>query len=161
VISSLGFVSSCHDSTLFIKCTNAGHIILSLYVDDLIITGNDIDNISILKTDLARQFEMKDLGSLLYFLGIEVVYSPRSYLLSRSKYAEDIFERVRLINNKTVDTLIKVNAIYSFSDGLPLTNPTLYHTIVGSLVYLTITCPDITYVVHVVSQFVASSTTVH
>jgi len=64
VISSLGFFCSNHDSALFIKCTNTGCIILSLYVDDIIITSDDIDDISVLTTELVRQFEMKDLGYL-------------------------------------------------------------------------------------------------
>jgi hypothetical protein len=104
---------------------------------------------------------MKDLGYLRYFLSIKVASSPRGYLLSQSKYVADILEWIRLTDNKTVDTPIEVNIRYSFSNGLPLTDPTLYRTIIGSLVYLSITRPDIAYVVYVVSQFVSSHTIVH
>jgi len=94
---------------------------------------------------------MKDLGYLRYFLDIEVAYSPRGYLLSQSKYVADILERARQTDNKTIDTPIEVNSRYSSSDGLPLIDLTLYRIIVGSLVYLTITHPNISYAIHVVS----------
>ena len=58
MISSLGFVSSSHDSAIFVKCTNTGCIIMFLYVNDMIIIGDDIDGSSVLKTELARQLEI-------------------------------------------------------------------------------------------------------
>ena len=63
---------------------------------------------------------MKNLGYFWYFLGIEVAYSPRGYLLSQSKNVADILERARLTDNKTIETLIEVNAMYSSSDVLPI-----------------------------------------
>ncbi|KAJ0532625.1 putative RNA-directed DNA polymerase [Helianthus annuus] len=140
VITSLGFVPSNHDSTLFVRCTSTGRILLSLYMDDMIITGDDYDSIESLKRDLAHRFAMKDLGLLRYFLGIE---------------------RARLTDNRSVDTPLETNARYSPNDGVPLADPSLYRTIVGSLVYLTVTRPDIAHAAHVVSQFVTAPTSVH
>ncbi|XP_062085785.1 uncharacterized mitochondrial protein AtMg00810-like [Humulus lupulus] len=127
----------------------------------MIITGDDANGIAELKTHLTREFEMKDLVSLRYFLGIEVAYSPRGYILSQSKYIADILDPARLSDARTFDTPLELNARYSLSDGVALSDPSLYRTLVGSLVYLTITRPDIAYAVHIVSQFVASPTTVH
>ncbi|PHT26472.1 hypothetical protein CQW23_33919 [Capsicum baccatum] len=104
---------------------------------------------------------MKDLGLLRYFLGIEVAQSKKGYLLSQTKYISDLFTRARLSDNRTVDTPLETNARYSPSDGVPLSDPSLYRTIVGSLVYLTVTRPDIAHAVHVVSQFVTAPTSVH
>ena len=78
VISCLRFAANSYDSALFV----IGRIILTLYVDDMIIIGDEVDGISVLKADLAKHFEMNDLGPLRYFLGIEVAYSLRGYLIS-------------------------------------------------------------------------------
>ncbi|XP_057426050.1 uncharacterized mitochondrial protein AtMg00810-like [Lotus japonicus] len=145
--SAVCFTSSPHDSALFVKSSPHSCILLSLYVDDMIITEDDVVGITNLKLQLAKQFEMKDLGTLRYFLGIE--------------YIATILAQARLSDTQAVDTPVKLNTRYNSSDGVPLEDHTLYHTLVGSLVYLTITRPDIAYAVHVVSQFVSSPTIVH
>lgn len=113
------------------------------------------------KTKLTQRFDMKDLGPLSYFLGIKVAHFPKHYFLSQSKYITDIIQRAQLIDCRTVDTHLEFNVRYAPTDGTPLPNPTLYQTLVGSLIYLTITRLGISYVVHNVSQFVASLTIVH
>ncbi|XP_042436857.1 uncharacterized mitochondrial protein AtMg00810-like [Zingiber officinale] len=127
----------------------------------MIITDDDFNGIESLKFELAHCFAMKDLRLLRYFLGIEIASSPKGYLLSQSKYIADLFERAHLTDNRIVDTPLETNARYSPSDGSPLPDSNLYRTVVGSLVYLTVTRPNIAYVVHVVSQFVTAPTTVH
>ncbi|XP_012570462.1 uncharacterized protein [Cicer arietinum] len=82
-------------------------------------------------------------------LGIEVSYSPKCYLLSQSKYISNILEQTHISDNRAADTPLELNVKYAPSDGVPLPDPTLYRTLVGSLMYLTITKPDIAYVVHI------------
>ncbi|XP_058216894.1 uncharacterized mitochondrial protein AtMg00810-like [Rhododendron vialii] len=150
-----------HDSALFLHRTSHGLILLLLYVDDMIITGSDSIAIAEVKSHLFHEFEMKDLGPLRYFLGIEAASSPQGYLLGQSKYVTDILHRARLTDTKTVDTPLELHAKFSASDGVPLEDPTEYREFVGCLVYLTVIWPDISYAVHIVNQFVSAPRTTH
>jgi len=82
VIISLGIVVNHHDSTLFFKKINARHIFLSLYIDDMIIASDVFDGIASLKIALSHHFSIKDLDVLHYFLGSNVAFSSKGYLLS-------------------------------------------------------------------------------
>ena len=120
---------------------------LFLYVDDIIITGDDVSGIQELKDFLSQPFEMKDLGHLSYYLGLEFTHSTDGFYITQAKYASELLSRAGLTDSKTVDTPIELNAHLTPSGGKPLSNPSLYRRLVGSLVYLTITHPDISYVV--------------
>ena len=99
---------------------------LLLYVDDMIITSDDLSGIQELNDFLSQQFEMKDLGHLSYFLGLEITYSTEGLYITQAKYASDLLARARLTDSKTVDTPFELNAHLTPSGGKPLFNPSLY-----------------------------------
>ncbi|KAL0554223.1 hypothetical protein IC582_008140 [Cucumis melo] len=160
-ITQLGFTFSPHDTALFTRHTPQGIVLLLLYVDDMIITSNDPHAISDLQHYLGQHFEMKDLGSLNYFLGLEVSRCSDGYLLSQAKYASDLLARSRITDSNTASTPLDPNVHLTPYDGVPLEDVSLYRQLVGSLIYLTVTRPDIAYAVHIVSQFMAAPRTIH
>jgi hypothetical protein len=135
--------------------------LLLLYVDDMIITGDDISGIQELKDFLSQNFEMKDLGHLSYFLGLEITSFDDGFYLTQAKYTSDLLSRAGLTDQKIVDTPIELNACLTPSSGELLSDPTLYRQLVGSLVYLIVTRPDMSYAVHQVSQFMSAPRSTH
>ncbi|KAA0042921.1 Retrovirus-related Pol polyprotein from transposon TNT 1-94 [Cucumis melo var. makuwa] len=125
-ITQLGFTSSPHDIALFTRHTPQGIVLLLLYVDDMIITGNDPQAISDLQHYLDQHFEMKDLGSLNYFLGLEVFRRSDGYLLSKAKCAFDLLAHSGITNSNTASTPLDPNVHLTPYDGVPLEDVSLY-----------------------------------
>ncbi|KAI3678432.1 hypothetical protein L6452_37724 [Arctium lappa] len=150
-----------HVCRLFTRTTEDGTIFLLLYVDDMIITSSDSTGITNLKTSLSSCFEIKDLGFLHYFLGLEVLSDPSGIYLCQAKYTSDLLSKAGITDNKTASTPLEHNLHLAPNAGPPLHDPTLYRQLVGSLVYLTVTRPDIAYAVHTVSQFMSAPCSDH
>ena len=127
----------------------------------MIITSDDMQGIQDLKHFIGRQFEMKDLSPLNYFLGLEVSSFEDGYYLTQAKYTSDLISRVSITNSKIVNTPIEYKCRLSSHHGEPLSDATLYRNLVRSLIYLTVTRPDISYAVHIVSQFMAAPRSPH
>jgi hypothetical protein len=155
------FSQSQYDSSLFIHSTSTGIVMLLLYVDDMVITGSDNASIQRLKEQLHVSFHMKDLGNLHYFLGLEVHSTSKGIFLHQHKYATDLISMAGLQSANPVDTPLEVNVKYHRDDGDLLPDPLLYRQLVGSLNYLTITRPDISFAVQQVSQFMHSPRHLH
>ncbi|XP_028083074.1 uncharacterized protein LOC114284363 [Camellia sinensis] len=148
-VTEPGFHPCAQDSVLFLFHTFTRFVALLLYVDDMIITGLNFSIISEVKQHLFRTFEMKDLGPLWHFLGIEVASSPKGYFLSQAKHANEVIHCAGLTDTKISDTPIKLNVKLNTTDSVLLDDLTLYRELVGYLVYLTVTHPNLAYDVHV------------
>ena len=146
---------------MFTHTSTRGRTVLLLYVDDMILTGDDPAYISFVKQKLCKTFLMTDLGHLRYFLGIEVTSDSTGYRLSQHRYTLDLLARSGLTDTRTVATPMELHLQLKATDGTPLSDPSRYRHLVGSLVYLTVTWPDISHAVHILSQFVSAPTSVH
>ena len=124
-----------------------------VYVDDIVITGNDTTKIVQLKEHLFSHFQTKDLGHLKYFLGIEVAQSEDGFMISQRKYALDILEEIGMQNCRPVDSLMDPNMKLMADQSEAHLDPERYRRLVGKLIYLTITRLDISFSFGVVSQF--------
>jgi len=119
----------------------------------MIITGDDEIEKQNLKERLAAQFEMKDLGKLKYFLGIEVAYSRQNIFISQRKYVLDLLKETGKLGCKPTGVPIEQNHRIVNDEENPKVEKTQYQRLVGKLIYLSHIRPDIAYAVSVVSQF--------
>jgi len=148
-----GFVRSYTDYSLFTYKKRDSYMELLVYMDDLILTGNNAATCAEFKIYLNNCFHIKDLGLLKYFLGIEVVQNPKGLFLSQRKYALEIIDECGLLGANPIDFALETNhKLASISSQLHH-DPTQYRRLVGRLIYLTLTRPELCYSVHILSQF--------
>ncbi|GJS12476.1 ribonuclease H-like domain-containing protein [Tanacetum coccineum] len=154
-----GFGQSKYDYSLFTKTDKGVFLALLVYVDDIIITGNNIAEIEKFKIFLKSKFRIKELEKLKYFLGIEVVHTDKGICLNQRKYVLDLLSEYGMLSCKPVDIPLLSKLI--ISNEATTCDPVLeniidYQKLMGKLIYLTNIRPDISYVMHCLSRFMHS-----
>ncbi|KAG9447533.1 hypothetical protein H6P81_013661 [Aristolochia fimbriata] len=129
----LGFTLSKADSSLLVRYTSTATIFVLIYVDDILITGSSTKDITCLLANLQREFSIKDLGSLHYFLGIEVTNLQSGLHLAQTKYTTDILSWLGLSEVKPLSTPIVTSSKPSKYDVTPLPDPYVYRNTIRHL----------------------------
>ena len=161
-LPTLGFVASESDPSLFVKALDNDVVILLLYVDDIIITGSQSGLVQEMIDKLGDVFDMKDMGLLTYFLGLQITYKDNGDLfISQSKYVKDLLHKASMDSCKPCNTPCKPHTQLFKDEGTLLPDPTLFRSLVGALQYLTFTRPDIAFAVNYACQFMSTPTDLH
>lgn len=148
-----GFTQSQADYSLFFLHQRNGSVFVLVYVDDILITGSSSSIIQQVKIMLCNHFHTKDLGSLKYFLGVEVANSKNGMYLCQRKYTLDIIKDCGLVGSKPAEFPMEQNLKLSDTLGDVIPDPSIFRRLVGRLIYLTVTRPDIVHTVNILSQF--------
>lgn len=146
---------------MFIKSSTGGKkAILTVYVDDIIVTGDDFREIENLKNKLRAEFQVKNLGSMRYFLGMEMARSKGSLFISQRKYTLDLLEETGMLAYRPTATPLEKWWNVEEKDDT-LLKKERHQRMVGKLIYLSLTRPDITHLVSIISQYMHSPTQKH
>jgi Reverse transcriptase (RNA-dependent DNA polymerase) len=152
VMISLGYQQINAYHTVFSR-QHGGHItMLAVYVDDMIITGDDEGEIAQLKARLGEEFEVKDLGQLIYSFGIEITRGAEVIFLSQRKYVLDLLTETDMLDCKPAVSPIDVKTKIGADAGEQVDRE-MYQRLVGKLIYLCHTRHDISFAVNVVSRY--------
>ncbi|KAK4382937.1 Retrovirus-related Pol polyprotein from transposon RE2 [Sesamum angolense] len=149
-----GFLQSAHDHCLFVKNTVASLLVLLTYVDELLIASPSESLIIEVKKFLHNAFSIKDLGLARYFLGLEIARSADGTSVSQHKYIRDIVQDTGLLHSRPTSTPLPLGLKLTSQGDVVLADPEPYRRLVGRLLYLSFTRPDICYGVQQLSQFV-------
>ncbi|RVW94907.1 Retrovirus-related Pol polyprotein from transposon RE1 [Vitis vinifera] len=161
-VLKLGYKQGQADHTLFVKKSHTGKMaILIVYVDDIILSGNDMEELQNLKKYLSEEFEVKDLGNLKYFLGMEVARSRKGIVVSQRKYILDLLKETGMLGCKPIDTPMDSQKKLGIEKESTSVDRGRYQRLVGRLIYLSHTRLDIGFAVSAVSQFMHSPTEEH
>jgi hypothetical protein len=150
---SQNFVRCKSNPNVYMFRTTGSLLLLVLYVDDLLITRCSTSVIVTVKRIIHDKFLMTDMGLLHFFLGIEINQDALSIKLSQAKYAQDILERFHMTDCKSAPTPFLSGVKLEDGEETPLVDNTLYRHLVGILLYLTHSIPDLSYVIGSVSRF--------
>lgn len=134
---------------------------LIVYADDIILTGNDEKEKQVLSKCLAKEFEIKTLGRLKYFLGIEVAHSKKGFFIAQQKYVTDLLKETGKTACKPVTTPIDPNRKLGKAEEDVCVDKNMYQRLVGRLIYLAHMRPDIAYAVSMVGQYMHDPREVH
>jgi hypothetical protein len=141
------------DATLFVKNVGKNVVYLVVYVDDLFITGKNENYIASIKKELKKGFEMTYLGHIHYYLGIEVIQNPKYIFISQKKYIGELLNKFGMVECNHVSTPMEQNLKLTSKEGNEFEDATKYRHIVGSLIYITTTRPNISFFVWILSSF--------
>ncbi|KAK1432653.1 hypothetical protein QVD17_09551 [Tagetes erecta] len=153
VLKELGFKRCAHEQAVYVRVKGIDILILCVYVDDLLLTGNNQAEIDVFKEEMTNKFEMTDMGLLCYYLGIEVIQNEEGILIKQSAYAEKLLEVAGMKGCNETKVPMEAGLKLHKDDQGNEVDPTHYRRLVGSLRYLTHTRPDILYAVGYVSRF--------
>ena len=149
-----------YDNSLYVRNRQRGPLFIILYVDDLVIGGENLKDIEQVKTQLSGKFEMKDMNELHYFLGMKVIWTPNGILLTQRHYILNILFKFDMAKCKPISTPLDCNLKFH-EDSDNVCEPTQYRKIIVSLIYLTINRPDLSYPIGLLSQFIQTRSDVH
>jgi hypothetical protein len=155
-ILAKGFTRGHADKTLFIQNQEKHKLIVQIYVDDIVFRATINSQAHEFSKEMKQEFEMSMIGELTYFLGLQVKQSSEGIFISQSKYAKDLVKQFGLDGKSHARTLMNTSAKISVDLIGKSVDPILYRSMIGSLLYLTASRPDIAFSVGVCARFQAN-----